>query len=224
MSEWWTYAPRDLLMFSPDTYYRLFELHNTALWPTQIFMLAAGLAIIALLLRPTPWAGRAIAVLLAMAWAFVAWAYFYERYATINLAASTYAWTFLAQSILLLVYGAGLGRLCIERPQRAIQWIGVALFVFALLLQPLIGPLTGHTWQGAEMFGIAPDPTVAASLGVLLAAARTPWLLLPIPLLWCAITGATLWTMGAPEAPLMPVLGGLVVVVGLYRSFIRAES
>lgn len=224
MSEWWTYAPRDLLMFSPDTYYRLFALHNADLWPMQILALGAGLVILGLLLRPTPRAGRAIALLLAGAWAFVAWAYFSERYATINLAAPTFAWAFAAQSLLLLVYGAGLGRLRIASPGHVTQKIGIALFAFALLLQPVIGPLTGHAWAGVELFGIAPDPTVAATLGVLLAAVRMPWLLLPIPLLWCAVTGATLWTMGSPEAPLMPVLGGLVLVLGLYRSFARAES
>jgi hypothetical protein len=29
MSEWWSYRFSDLLMFSPETYYRLFELYNT---------------------------------------------------------------------------------------------------------------------------------------------------------------------------------------------------
>ena len=33
MSEWWTYTLSDFLLFSPRTYYRLFELHHRALWP-----------------------------------------------------------------------------------------------------------------------------------------------------------------------------------------------
>ena len=35
MPEWWTYSLSDFLMFSPRTYYRLFELHNAAIWPAQ---------------------------------------------------------------------------------------------------------------------------------------------------------------------------------------------
>ena len=35
MSEWWTYSLSDFLLFSPRTYYRLFELYNLAIWPTQ---------------------------------------------------------------------------------------------------------------------------------------------------------------------------------------------
>lgn len=223
MPEWWAYHPRDFLMFSPDTYYRLFELHNADVWPAQVLVLAAGLAVAALLVRPVPWAGRAVAVLLAAAWGFVAWAYFQERYATINLAAPYYAWAFAAQGFLLLIYG-GLDRLRIETPVRGVRTLGLGLVLFALLIQPLAGPLTGHPWAGAELFGLAPDPTVMVTLGVLLALPRVSWALLAIPLLWCAVTGATLATMGSPEAPLMPVLGALALVLALYRSVTRDES
>src|SRR5262249_53060993 len=53
----------------------------------------------------------------------------------------------------------------------------------------------GRPWPQAEIFGIAPDPTVVATLGVLIAADRTHWELLLVPLLWCAISGATMWAM-----------------------------
>lgn len=42
MSEWWTYSLRDFLLFSPHTYYRLFELYNQALWPLHLLALAIG--------------------------------------------------------------------------------------------------------------------------------------------------------------------------------------
>ena len=48
MSEWWTYRPEDFLLFSPRVYWRMFELHNAALWPLQVLALAAGLIIIVL--------------------------------------------------------------------------------------------------------------------------------------------------------------------------------
>src|SRR5262249_57407354 len=71
---------------------------------------------------------------------------------------------------------------------------GLGVFQFALLGQPLIGPLVGREWVQVEIFGIAPDPTVVATLGLLLAAGRSPGLFI-VPLIWCAISGATLWTM-----------------------------
>ena len=48
MSEWWTYTLSDFLLFSPRTYYRLFEIYNAAIWPAQIVALGLGLAMPAL--------------------------------------------------------------------------------------------------------------------------------------------------------------------------------
>lgn len=217
MTEWWTHEPRDLLMFSPDVYYRLFELHNAALWPAQILALAGGLLCLVLILRRASWAGRVTAGALAVGWAAVAASYFHARYAAINLAAPYYAWAFAAQAILLALGGAGLGRLAFTAERNWAQTVGVALLVFALFLQPLLGPASGRPWTGMEIAGLAPDPTVLATFGTLLAADRMRWGLLPIPLLWCAVTGATLWTMGSPEALLMPAAAAATLALGIWR-------
>ena len=57
MSEWSTYRLADFLLFSPEIYYRLFELHNNAVWPAQLAAALAGLGILALTLFQPPWAG-----------------------------------------------------------------------------------------------------------------------------------------------------------------------
>jgi hypothetical protein len=218
MPEWWTYRPADLLMFSPETYYRLFELYNADVWPAQIIVLGAGFAIFVLMFRGPGWRGQAIAALLAAAWLAVAWAYFVERYASINLAAPYFARGFAAQTVLTAVSGVLMGRLAFNDPRALTAKVGVALFLFALLLQPLIGPLAVREWSGAELFGLAPDPTVVATLGVLVAADRVRWELFVIPVVWCAITGATLWTMGSPEALLMPAARLSSLILAAHRS------
>ena len=88
MSEWWTYRPEDFLLFAPRVYWRLFELHNAAVWPLQIPALLLGATILVGLVRPRPWSGRITAGVLAAAWAFVAWTFLWHRYATINWAAA----------------------------------------------------------------------------------------------------------------------------------------
>ncbi|MDJ0511987.1 MAG: DUF6064 family protein [Methyloceanibacter sp.] len=218
MSEWWAYQPSDLLMFSPQTYYRLFELYNTSLWPAQILTLAAGVGIAALTTRGPHWRGRLIAAVLAFIWLFVAWGYFIDRYAAINLAAPYFALGFVVQAILLAVVGAILGHITFEGAKTLTGKVGVALFLFALVFQPLVGVLLGREWFGLELFGSAPDPTVVGTLGILLAADRIRWELLVLPALWCAITGATLWVMNSPEALLMPLVGLLVLVFAAQRS------
>jgi Family of unknown function (DUF6064) len=222
MSEWLTYSLADLLLFAPDTYYRLFELYNLAIWPAQIVPLALGVAIPALLRRGGVREGRAVAAILAACWLWVAWAYFVERYATINWAATYFAAGFAIEALLLFWTGAVRGRLLFRPGPDAIGRFGVGIFLFALVVQPLIGPLVGREWTQVEVFGVAPDPTAVATLGLLLAATgRTFWELLIIPLIWCAIGGATLWAMASPDAPVLPAAAALVLLLSAWKTLSR---
>ena len=206
MSEWWTYTLSDFLLFSARTYYRLFELYNSEIWPLQILAFALGIALLTLLFRNEAWQGRAVAAILALCWLWVAWAFHVRRYATINWAATYFAAGFVIEALLLIWTGTIRGRLRFKPSGSTRHLIGLGLFLFALAVQPLIGPLLGRPWLQAQFFGIAPDPTVLATLGILLLAAnRTVWALLPIPLLWCGISGATLRAMDSQEALVMPL-------------------
>ena len=218
MSEWWTYTLTAFLLFSPRTYYRLFELYNAAVWPMQIVTLALGLTILMMIARVPAWSGRAVAALLASLWLVVAWAYLLERYDTINWAARYFAVGFAVQAALLLGTGVIRDRLRFGGHDLAAR-IGLFVFVFALVLYPFIPLLTGRPIAQAEIFGLAPDPTAIGTLGLLLAAARPPWHLLVIPLLWCVLTGLTLWTMESPEALLPLFAATLAAVLALRRGF-----
>lgn len=213
MSEWWTYGPRDLLLFSSRTYYRLFELYNDAWWPLHLLALALGVAMLALGRRGGDGAGRALAVILALCWLWVGWMFHAQRYAGINPAAVYFAGAFVVQALLLLWLGALRGKFAPARASALRQRAGLGLLLFALLAIPLIGPLLGRGWAQAEVFGMAPDPTALATLGVLLFAGVRPvgWLF-PIPVVWCLISGTTLWAMGSPDYLVAP-LGALLAVV-----------
>ncbi|MFN4309399.1 MAG: DUF6064 family protein [Ferrovibrio sp.] len=207
MAEWWTYGLSDFLLFSPQTYQRLFELHNAALWPAQVAALIAGIGLILLTMRRS----RGAWGLVALAWLLVAWLWFHQRYATINWAADWIAIGFALQALLLLWHGLR-GRPAAARDPIA----GLAFMVFAIAAQPLLPRLLGRPWKQAEIFALAPGPTVIATLGLLLAL-PAPRHLLILPLLWCAIDGATLWSMGAPEAWLLPAAGLLTVAMTALR-------
>src|SRR5690348_10371343 len=102
MSEWWKYTISDFLLFSPRTYYRLIERYNEAVWPGQLATLALGIVILVLLYRPAPERRRVIAGIVFVLWAFVAVAFLWNRYATINWAATYFAWLFLIEAVLLV--------------------------------------------------------------------------------------------------------------------------
>lgn len=201
MSEWWTYTPADFLLFSPRTYGRMFELHNAALWPLQALTLAFGFVMIALVVRQPSSSGRFIVLILTILWAFVGWSFLWNRYATINWAAAYVAPAFALEALLLFVIGILLNGLAFDRRGPA-GWTGYALLALALVGQPLLAPLQGRAWAASEIFGIAPDPTAIGTLGfLLLARGKFSLLLLPIPLVWCLLSGITLRTMGAPAWP-----------------------
>lgn len=211
MPEWWTYSLSDFLMFSSRTYYRQFELLNAEVWPAQVVALALGLAIPALWWRKLH-AGRIATIILAAAWLFVAWAYLVGHYDDINWTGKYFAAGFALQA-LLLIFAAVRNRLALRGTSDGFGRAGMALFGLALVGYPLLAILFGRPWTQAEVFGSAPDPTVMATLGIVAAAVRPHWELLVLPLIWCAFSGATLWTMESPEAPLVPVAAALAIAL-----------
>jgi len=215
VAEWWTYRPSDFLMFSPRIYWRLFESINLFAWPLQPLLIAAGLGWLRLQSRGpagTAWSRRTtlvlalvLALVLSRCWLFVAWAFLWQRFAPIQWVATGYATAFALQGAgwLVLAWQDGL-RASTEVARRR---IGTGLGLWALLAHPLLALADGRPWQQAEVFGLAPDPTAIGTLAVLLLvraeAARTrAWLRLLwlVPLGWCAVSAATLATMGSWQA------------------------
>jgi hypothetical protein len=222
MSEWWTYSPSDFLLFSARVYYRLFELHNQALWPAQILALLLGLAILWLMLRPARHGDRFVFAMLGTLWIWIAWSFLWERYATINWASVYVAPLFVLQGLALIWFGAVRERLPFAEHPRSFEMICAALFAFSLIGYPLLAPLLGRSWQGAEVFGITPDPTAAATLAVLAYVRQSPIWLMIIPLLWCALTGEILHLLNASDFFVAPALAlSALAVVLMRRTFTR---
>ena len=196
MTEWWTYRPSDFLMFSPTTWWRLVESYNRAAWPGQVLTLAAGLLLLWLALRPRPSSGRAVALALAIFWLWVGWAFHWQRHANINWAAGYLAAAFGLQAALLLVAGVRANAVGAPAASNRLRHAGLAMAVGGVLLYPLIAPATGRPWSQAEVFGLMPEPTALASIGLLLATAQPfrKWLLV-IPTLSLALGWTTAWTL-----------------------------
>lgn len=218
MSEWWTYRLSDLLMFSKATYFRLFELQNLALWPVQLLAAGIGIALLICLVQGGPRAGRTAALLLALAWLHVAWRYFAQHYASINTGAPYFAIGFALQAVLLLWLASRKTEPRLRQPIGSLGKLGLVIAVLALFGYPLLAPLGGRPWTGAELFGLAPDPTVALSFAALLLWRSGPVLWI-VPLLWCAISTATLVELRAGQAWVLPVLAALATGARLLSAY-----
>lgn len=218
MADWSAYSLEDFLLFSPRVYRRMFVLHNEALWPLPLLGLLFGALILASAARRPPWAARAISAVLGLVWIWVAWSFFWTRYASINWAAAYIAPAFALQGVMLIFLG---GALRLEARRVGPHAVGLAILLYAVLLHPLLGTLAARPLVGAEIFGIAPDPTVIATLGILAmtSGGMVAWLLLAVPLLWCGASALTLVAMGAPEAWLPLAAAGLATASLLWSQW-----
>jgi len=226
MPDWLTYRLSDFLLFSARTYYRMFELYHTQIWPIQLVVLASLLAIAVVLRREEEWRDRAIAGLLAVWWVWVAIAFHFQRYATINWSARYFAALFLIQALALVWFGVVRGRLRFRLSQEPAVYLAAGLLVFALVIEPIAGRIAGRGWRQVEMFGLTPDPTAIATLAFLALSTTRPHRgLMVIPALWCAIGAATLWALGSPEAWLVIFAGlaGLILAIR-HDASIRAAA
>lgn len=201
MGEWWSYRAVDFLLYSPQTYQRLIERYNRDLWPLHLAGAALALALVALLWSRGARRARAIGPLLGLAWLWVAWGFLAERYASINWTADAFAIAFALEAVLLALASPA-GALRLAAPADGAGWACLALFGAALVAQPLAVTLGGAGAARAEVFAIAPDPTAVATLA-LLALARGPvrWLMMIVPLAWCAASATLLHAMGSSLAP-----------------------
>ena len=173
MTEWWTYRIADFLMFSPATYWRQVELHNTRFWPGPVVAWAAGLALVWLLTRGSARTERVALALLALAWAWVGSAFFAARMAQIHLAAPGLAVACAVHAVLL---GAVALWPSSVAPRAATRWTRGWLLVAgaAALAYPVVGTLAGRPWTQAEVFGWMPDPTAWVTLASVIALRHVP--------------------------------------------------
>jgi hypothetical protein len=213
MPEWWTYSLSDFLMFAPRTYWRLVALYNAEVWPAHFGALAGGLGVLVLSHRRPASAQRVVAVLLALAWGWVAWGWLHLRFTAINWPADYAAAAFAIEAAALIAIAArrdGFGA------SARTSLAGLAVVGFAVIGYPFVALQTERSVVTAEVFGLLPDPTVIATLGVLVSAQGTlRAVLLPIPLAWCVASGAMLWAIDEAGWWLPPLAALLALLVPL---------
>jgi hypothetical protein len=187
------------LPFTVDAFLDAFARHNQAIWPAQIAAYALGAATLALALRGGARAGRGVGLLLAGAWAFVGVAYHLVQFSRVTGAAWIYGAAFVLQGVLFAI-AALKGRLAFAFAPDARRLLGLLFVAYAAAVYPLLGAALGHGWPRAPVFGVAPCPTTIFTFGVLLLAdARVPRWLLPIPFLWSIVGVSAALNLGIRE-------------------------
>lgn len=216
LSEWQTYELADFLMFSPATYLRMLELHNVAWWPFHAVLLLGAIltgAMVHARSEPRPLFG-----LMALAWFLVAYAFFQIRYAQIMWAAPYFAGLFALQGLLWVLLMLKPDQCDIALAGQMRQRAGFGLIAFAFVGYPLMALLPDRTWDMAEWPGLMPDPTVAATLGLLTLVRKAPWWLYAVPVLWSLLSALSLYAMDQSVWWVLPALAVMALLVRRQRA------
>jgi hypothetical protein len=186
----------------------VFADYNNAMWPMQVFAYLLGvIMVVALVSAPSVKNNKTNYVIgfgLALMWVWAGVAYHGLFFSTINTAAFFFAALFVLQA-LLLMYFTIRRRFEFTGANGISLWIGWALIVYALLIYPLAGILSGHRYPETPMFGTTPCPVTIFTVGLfVLAQPRVPSALLVIPFLWSLLGGSAVFVLGvAQDWPLL---------------------
>lgn len=205
-----------MLPFTPEQFFAVFADYNAAVWPAQAVAYAIGLAMAAALLRPSRGGDLVLGAGLALMWAWTGVAYHGIFFSSINRVAPIFAALFVLQG-LQFAHAGLLRRDLRNAPARGLAGIaGWTLVIYAALIYPVLGLVSGHRYPALPMFGITPCPVTLFTLGVLLLARLpVPRRLLVIPFLWALVGGSAAFLLGVVQD--WPLLLGAVVPVYLWR-------
>jgi hypothetical protein len=206
-----------MLPYSAEVLYALFGQYNQAIWPVPVLFLVLAAVVVALALRPVSQAGRAVGLILALAWIWTAIAFHWLHFAQINFAAGGYAALFALQGLLLAWTLVLRGGITFHLDRGPVAWAALAVMICALFIYPALDWGAGHPWPQWRLFGAAPGPTMLFTLGALLLARPwAPYHLLMIPVLWLAIDAWSACVLGMTQDA-VPAVAAVVALVWVLR-------
>ncbi|MBD3237096.1 MAG: hypothetical protein GF330_10355 [Candidatus Eisenbacteria bacterium] len=176
--------------FSETQFFDVMTAYNHAVWPMQWILYAVAVGILgSLALRP-PVRDRIVSAGLAFLWAWMAIAYHFVWFATINPAAWLFGSLYLIHVALLLWLGVIRRRLRFGLPGRERLTIALLLVLYGLVVYPLLGQWLGHSYPRLPTFGL-PCPTTIFTIGIyFLLLPPFPRGILVVPIFWSLVGGS----------------------------------
>jgi hypothetical protein len=209
-----SYRLSDLLLFSPRSYLRQFELYNHWLYPAQWIGCAYGVLL--------PWLLRFRGQLILRIWIGLAggftmvccYGFLWQFYAQINWMIEYLILIWLIQAGLLL----WMALVSCSRQDtdwsNPFCWLGITLWLSSLLLQPLVEWMNGRSLEQLSAFALTPDSLGFMVLGYVLMFHLPLYLAFPA-ILWLIFSGLTYLAMENPMG-LLPAFAVSVFLVALF--------
>ena len=183
LDDWLSYSLADFVPITMDVYVHLFSRANTDLWP---FTLVAALLGGMLLVFGYRQQLKYTCYLLSFAWCFCAYQFHFKLLSELNWIGHYFAVLFFLQATLLLLFSLTTSQL--KRASKNQQKFGALLMLASMIIFLIIPAFNDRSWQTAEVFSIAPNPTSLMTIGALIAMNIRRWWLFLIPSAWCLLS------------------------------------
>jgi hypothetical protein len=206
------------LPFTTEQFLEVFEKYNLSVFPAQIVLFILALTVTVLAFVKFRSAGVFTSAVLAAFWIWMGTVYHILFFAAINKPAYFFGALFIFQGILFIYEGILKKNLSFEFKFSFYSVTGLVFIVYALVIYPVLGYMSGHIYPKSPTFGL-PCPTTIFTLGVLLlAVSRVRPYILAVPFIWSLIGATAAFKLGIIEDLGLLAAGVLTVVFILIRN------
>ena len=170
--------------FSAEEFMEVFRQYNLSVWPVQILFVVSALFVITRLIRGKKDL-KIAGYLLSFYWLWMGLVYHLLFFSSINPAAYVFGILFILQAVLFFFFTYRDRKGFIVSKENRVA--GFLLLTYSLLIYPLLGHWSGHSYPYAPTFGL-PCPTTIFTFGLLLFYnGRLVFYLVVIPVVWSVI-------------------------------------
>lgn len=220
MSEYLDYTLTNLLLFSPETFFRQFELYHSAVFPVQLVLPFLFIGLLFCYKKAPNYFVSVTLVLIAASCVLCAFAYHLQFYKSINWVAHYFAKLFILQGVLFTFAAYKQWREPIILNVSVRRVIGGLLIFYSIVAFPFIDLLLRENWMQIQLVAVTPDPTMILALGILLCFKISyAWLMAILPVIWLIISGLIFYTMNVYEGVMLIVISVIFLIVSVgYRT------
>lgn len=180
-----------------EEFFNTLQTYNETVVPVTVLTFALGAVAVFLAVRKTKYSDKAISAVLSFLWIWSGVVFFILFYGPaevvfLNVTMSG-AWyvagvLWIIQSFIFLLAGVLKSSLSFKLDNDSRSIIGAAMIVYAIILYPLIGFLTGFSYPKYPIFGVAPCPVTIFTFGLLQWTDKKPPIFAAIiPLVWALL-------------------------------------
>jgi hypothetical protein len=207
------------LPFTTEQFLGTFERYSSAIGVMPIIAYIMGIIALYFAFRKSKHSGKIIWGVLAFFWLWTGLVYHLLFFTSINKTAWAFGFVFVFQGILFSIFAWSRSAAKFETYTDIYGITGLLFIVYAMIVYPILGYITGHPYPRGPVFGLTPCPATIFSFGIMLIMRiRIPIYLIIIPFLWSLLGFTAAMKLGIHEDTGLLVAGVLGLIMIIFRN------